>query len=265
MLGSYFSNCGGGFGCWVGHAGPFVGGQCCCRVFLGGMVAATLAVALAPLLLASHYYPLQPRAAAGPPTRPSAAAAGCTADWATTSDPAVAACCRYRVERQPVLALRGAVPAFVNGTLYHAVFVTNLTDDYPGAGTVGALLSVDFAPTPPLASFRYNEGTKFAIMCNATPPERWAPSNAVTINRVNRSLVVASAVPHLVNRFDARTLAPLATPYAIEDAGGFPGPPQRAGHPEFYGPGHQPADANGDVYGYVVLYQPKPGYEIFRI
>ena len=122
----------------------------------------------------------------------------------------MAACCRYRVERQPVLALRGAVPAFVNGTLYHAVFVTNLTDDYPGAGTVGALLSVDFAPTPPLASFRYNEGTKFATMCNATPPERWAPSNAVTINRVNRSaLVVASAVPHLVNRFSARTLAPL--------------------------------------------------------
>jgi hypothetical protein len=150
--------------------------------------------------LGSHYHPLldQPFYQR-PPTAPAAPLAdsgGCTADWASLTDPAVRACCRYQVTRQPVTSLRGAVPSFVNGTLYHAVFVTNLTDDYPGAGTVGALLSVDFSHSPPLASFRYNEGTKFATMCNTTPPVAWAPSNAVTINLLNRSaLVVVSASP----------------------------------------------------------------------
>jgi hypothetical protein len=248
------------------------------------MAPLPLPVLLLPLLLtllptAAHYYPLLPpppqwgggsapdRAAEPRSPRASAAwAAECTNDWATAHDPAVGACCRYRVDRQPVMALRGAVPSFVNRTLYHAVFVTNLTDDYPGAGTVGALLSVDFAHTPPLASFRHNEGTKFAAMCNTTPPTSWAPSNAVTINRLNSSaLAVVSAVPNLVNRFDASTLAPLATPFAIRDEGGFPGPPQHSGEPAFYGPGHQPADTNGDVYGYAYLYTPVPGYEVFVI
>ena len=46
---------------------------------------------------------------------------GCTNTWAKVSDLEVAACCRYEVTRQPVTSLRGAVPGFVNGTLYHAV------------------------------------------------------------------------------------------------------------------------------------------------
>ena len=54
----------------------------------------------------------------------------------------------------------------------------------------------------------------------------------------------------------------------IQDEGGFPGPPQeptvQTGG-QFFGPGHQPADANGDVYGYVYVYEPKPGYEVFVI
>lgn len=217
----------------------------------------------------AHYQPLlNPQGSTEQHDRARAAdvSTECTAEWQTVEDPVVRACCRYRVERQPVMALDGNIPEFVNRTLYHAVFVTNLTDDYPGAATVGALLSVDFSSTPPVASFRYNEGTKFATMCNTTPPASWAPSNAVTINRLNKSaIVVASATPNLVNRFDASTLAPLATPFSIENEGGFPGVPQHHGEPEFYGPGHQPADNNGDVYGYVYLYTPSPGYELFVI
>lgn len=242
----------------------------------GSAPLALMVVLLQATLLSTvaHYQPLVPqprwasrrRSTAHPATTSRSSAAECTDDWQSVDDPAVRACCRYRVERQPVTALRGEVPTFVNRTLYHAVFVTNLTDDFPGASTVGALLSVDFSTTPPLASFRHNEGTKFATMCNTTPPAIWAPSNAVTINRLNASaLVVASAVPNVVNRFDAATLAPVATPFAIENEGGFPGPPQHRGEPEFYGPGHQPADHNGDVYGYVYLYQPTPGYELFVI
>ena len=275
-----------------------------------GMLAAAAALALHAALLGSHYYPLlgdtdfrRPTISAAAPA-PAAAAAECTADWQTLADPAVRACCRYQVTRQPVTALRGAVPDYVNATLYHAVFVTNLTDDYPGAGTVGALLSVDFSQRPlPLVSFRYNEGTKFAAMCNVTPPVAWAPSNAVTVNLINGSaLVVASAVPNLVNRFDSSTLAPLAAPYAVQDEGCDHEHKQSPQHfdfdkdasdrlhvfsvasrahrsapdireytstlhslitrgilltgctrfsRQFFGPGHQPADANGNVYGYV--------------
>lgn len=233
-------------------------------------LALVLLQATLPCTVAHYQLLLDPgwRAATAKPSglADAPSAPECSADWQTVDDPAVRACCRYRVERRPVTALRGEVPSFVNRTLYHAVFVTNLTDDYPGASTVGALLSVDFSSTPPLASFRHNEGTKFATMCNTTPPASWAPSNAVTINRVNNSaLVVASAVPSLVNRFDASTLAPLATPLAIQNEGGFPGPPQYRGEPGFYGPGHQPADNNGDVYGYLYLYKPTPGYELFVI
>jgi hypothetical protein len=195
----------------------------------------------------------------------------CTADWTLPSDPAVRACCKYAVVRQPVTQLRGAIPPYINGTFYHAVFVTNLTDDYPGPGTVGAVLSVDFststgtgpgggtAATTPTSSFRYNEGTKFMSLCNSSGPrDRFAPSNAVTITRVNGSrIVVATGVPDL-NSIDAHTLAPLARPLGLTDAGGFPGPPQlsppKHGHaagppgPSFYGPGHLPTDVNGDVY-----------------
>eukprot|EP01052_Picozoa_sp_SAG31_P029795 SAG31_NODE_2996_length_4803_cov_8.948342_4_plen_315_part_00 len=203
----------------------------------------------------------------------SARALGCTADWASTSDPAVRACCEYSVTRQPAVRLRGEIPSYVNGSFYHAVFVTNLTDDYPGPGTVGAVLSVDFSDAgKPLSSFRYNEGTKFAALCNRTAPPQFAPSNAVTVVRMNgTAVVVATGVPE-VNHIDARTLAPLATPFPLRPAGGFPGPAQLPrGHgrphsaPSFYSPGHLPTDVNGDVYGYVYLYTPRPGYEVFRV
>ena len=147
--------------------------------------------------------------------------------------------------------------------------MTNLTDDYPGPTTVGAVLAVDFSVTPPLASFRHNEGTKFATMCNRTKPRSYAPSNAVTINRVNGSaLVVATGIPTLVNRFDSRTLAPLATPYPLRnEPASFPGPRQTPPTIEapFFGPGHDPSDTNGDIYGYVYIYRPRPAYEIFKI
>ena len=197
----------------------------------------------------------------------------CDGDW--TIRPS-AACCEYRVVRAAATELTGTIPRFVNATLYHTVFVTNLSTAPPHVGTVGAMIAIDFSATgPPVVSFRYNEGTAYARLCNTTLPSMFAPSNAVVMTVVNTTdVVVVTGVPQM-NRVDAHTLAPLDRPYPFVNTGGFPGPSQTGGDPRvdptFYGPSHIVADApvssgtGSDLYGFVYVYTPIPGYEIYRL
>ena len=107
------------------------------------MMAATLALALAPLLMGSHRYPLRPLAAAGPPTPPSAAAAGCTADWATTSDPAVAACCRTMVAGWGTLGTTLKEARKIRNTWRFLLIYFVYSDGYGTISSVGVLYALE--------------------------------------------------------------------------------------------------------------------------
>jgi hypothetical protein len=176
--------------------------------------------------------------------------------------------CGYTVKREPAKVVSGALPGWLNGTFYHAVFSTNVTNAKPGTpGGLGAVLAVHFEKgAVPKASFDFVRGTNYHMACGEAPLDHYASSGAVTINVGcgEGNICAVSGMPE-VTGLSAYNLDTTEAPRAdIDDALG----PKQNPYPVPYGPSffsasHMPSDGASN-YGTVYIFKPTPGYRLFR-
>jgi len=186
--------------------------------------------------------------------------------------------CDYAVNQAQALSVTGDVPPYINGSLYHALFYS--------VGKWGGMISVNFAPTI-TASFGYINGPHCHVFegrnrvqagSNLTKgvaksvEDKFKLTDVVTISsdpRSTKRVFSLSAVSEFA-ALDSRTLLTVEDPVELDgDSVGddWQNNPEHLDipMPRFFQPAHAPTDANGDLYGLLYIFNPKPAYRIWRL
>lgn len=169
--------------------------------------------------------------------------------------------CDYAVNQAPAINVTGEVPSYVNGSMFHALFEASSH----GAGVV----SVNFA-RPITASFGYPGGSHCQLA--SLPNDTYRNKDSVTISgdpRTDKRIFSISGTSEFT-AMDSHTLQTVENPVVLPgDSLGddWQNNPTHldAPIPRYYQPAHSPTDANGDMYGMVYIFNPKPAYRIWRL
>lgn len=171
--------------------------------------------------------------------------------------------CDYAVHQAPALSIVGQVPHYVNGSMYHAL--------YWAAEKYGAVLSVNFASTV-TSSFGFVGGQHCNNSSRDTAEDSFKAFDAVTISGDPRSdsRVFAISGPCEFAALDSSSLVTVEDPVELQGdklGSDWQNNPNHLNEPmpRYFGPAHDPTDANGDLYGMVYIFSPKPAYRIWRL
>lgn len=171
--------------------------------------------------------------------------------------------CDYAVDQAPAISVFGEVPTYVNGSMFHALF---------GATSKGGgVISVNFGPSI-TASFGYVGGPQCNIDNADLANDTFKATGAVTVSGDPRSQnrIFSVSGPAEFAALDSHSLATVEDPVELEgDSLGsdWQNNPKHWDFPipRYFGPAHWPTDANGDLYGMVYIFDPKPAYRIWRL
>mmetsp|Transcript_118037 Transcript_118037/g.252128 ORF Transcript_118037/g.252128 Transcript_118037/m.252128 type:complete len:530 (+) Transcript_118037:77-1666(+) len=177
--------------------------------------------------------------------------------------------CDYAVNQEPAVSVTGSVPEYLNGSMYHAMFISSAKLGVVSGGIVAVHFSPGHAVT---ASFGNVEGSNWHRTCHPDLPlpTNFSSDGVVTISADPRSQmshrVLGVTSMSELPAVDGKSLRTVEAPVTWE--GDSLGPPQNkfpGPGPAFFQPSHMPTDANGDLYGFVYIFDPSPAYRIYKI
>ena len=181
--------------------------------------------------------------------------------------------CDYGLDKVPTTMIRGEVPSWLSGTLYHAQYTNSSHLQYDGnLANPSGILAITFGTaTTPVAAFSTARGTQWQLQCQAPPIPPFIMDCVVTINQFNGSIASVCAGGNTAKfvtdnsgsiSFDG-ILEMEWTASKIEDT--WPYGSNCEGYcPKNLQPEHMPIDANGDVYSLFYNFEPA-GYRIFKV
>ncbi|CAB9512469.1 carotene 9',10'-oxygenase [Seminavis robusta] len=182
--------------------------------------------------------------------------------------------CDYSVDKAEVTLVRGEIPAWLEGTFYHAQHTNSTHNNYDGnLANPSGILAIKFgAGETPVASFDLAKGSGWQEQCDSvTPP--FIMDCVVTVNQFGTPGAIASvcAGGNLVQfaTDDSGTvefngiLELTWKNESLEDT--WPYGEECAGFcPQNLQPEHMPSDSNGDVYSLYYTMEPA-GYRVFKL
>eukprot|EP00040_Diaphanoeca_grandis_P037659 m.247545 g.247545 ORF g.247545 m.247545 type:complete len:547 (+) comp33856_c3_seq22:990-2630(+) len=184
--------------------------------------------------------------------------------------------CGYSVQRVSIQI--ADAPSWLKGTYYHAFDKVNVTTKRgKPVNALGAALSIEFDQNTAIVSFNFVKGFDYITGCeleadsltNATTTAmKYSSSSAVTINSGcgTGNICVVSAMPEF-SALSGSTLETIAAPArpGVDAALGQPQNPYPAAYgPSFFSSAHNPTDTNNETYGAAYIFEPTPGYRIYK-